>query len=144
MGWHEGCSDGSETTRNRLGFEGLKMDSTVTVEELKSRVRVFCEAREWDQFHGPKDLAIGVATEAGELLEHFRFKNDEQAVNQVSDPERRIAVAEELADVFFFVLRFAQRFNIDLHSALVDKIAKNDERYPIEKARGSNLKHSDR
>lgn len=119
------------------------MDSTATVEELKSRVRAFCEAREWDQFHGPKDLAIGVVTEAGELLERFRFMSDKQAAQQVSDPDRRAAVEEELADVLFFVLRFAQRFNVDLHSALVNKIAKNDERYPIEKARGRNLKHSD-
>ena len=119
------------------------MDSTTTVEELKGQVRAFCEAREWDQFHGPKDLAIGVATEAGELLEHFRFMSDEQATERISDPDRRPAVADELADVLFFVLRFAQRFNFDLHSVLLDKIAKNNQRYPVEKARGRNLKHSD-
>ena len=119
------------------------MDSTATIDELKNRVRAFCEARDWDQFHGPKDLAIGVATEASELLEHFRFMNDDEASSRLTEPERRQAIEEELADVLFFILRFAQRFDIDLDSALDRKIKKNDQRYPVEKARGSNLKHDE-
>jgi NTP pyrophosphatase (non-canonical NTP hydrolase) len=119
------------------------MDSTATIDSLKDRVRVFCEARDWDQFHGPKDLAIGVATEASELLEHFRFMNDEEASSRLAEPERRLSIEEELADVLFFILRFAQRFDVDLDSALAHKIKKNDDRYPVAKARGSNLKHDE-
>ena len=119
------------------------MDSTATIDALKDRVRAFCEARDWDQFHGPKDLAIGVATEASELLEHFRFMNDEEASSRLAEPERRQAIEEELADVLFFILRFAQRFNVDLDTALDHKIKKNDDRYPVDKARGSNLKHNE-
>jgi len=119
------------------------MDSTATIDSLKDRVRAFCEARDWDQFHGPKDLAIGVATEASELLEHFRFMNDEEASSRLAEPERRQAIEEELADVLFFILRFAQRFNVDLDTALDHKIKKNDDRYPVDKARGRNLKHDE-
>ena len=119
------------------------VDDETKVANLKSRVRTFCEARDWDQFHGPKDLAIGLATEAGELLEIFRFLSDEQCAAKLADPESRRAIENELADVFFFLLRFAQRFDIDLDAALAAKMKLNAERYPVEKSRGKNLKYGD-
>ena len=119
------------------------MDEGISIADLKKRVQKFCEDRDWDQFHGAKDLAIGVITEAAELLEHFRFLSDDQARRLLSSPRKRKEVAEELADVLFFVLRFAQRFKIDLEESFRKKLEKSATKYPIKKARGKNLKYTD-
>jgi NTP pyrophosphatase (non-canonical NTP hydrolase) len=113
-----------------------------TIDELIVRVKEFCEARDWDQFHGPKDLAIGVITEASELLEHFRFQSDEQADAILNDPKQRENIEDELADVLFFLLRFSQRFDIDLSAALQRKIKKSELKYPVDKSRGKNTKYT--
>lgn len=114
-----------------------------TIQELVNRVKQFCEERDWDQFHNPKDLAIGISTEANELLDIFRFKSEEQMVDIMSDHVRRKHVEEELADTFFFLLRFAQMNDIDLPEILEDKLKKNGEKYPVEKVKGKNLKYTE-
>ena len=113
-----------------------------SIEELTSLVRSFCEARDWDQYHGPKDLAIGVITEASELLEHFRFLSDEQALALLKNPSDKEEIEDELADVLFFLLRFSQRFDVDLGQALARKIEKSEKKYPVDKAKGSNKKYT--
>ena len=113
----------------------------VTVQELTDKVRKYCEARDWDQYHGPKDLAIGVITEASELLEHFRFLSEEQALELFEDEKSKEDIEDEIADVLFFLLRFSQRFDIDLERALCRKMEKSEKKYPVEKARGSNRKY---
>lgn len=118
-------------------------DSDVTILDAERMVQDFCEARDWDQFHNPKELAIGMVTESSELLELFRFKDSEQTRSLFSDPQKAEHIREELADVLFFTLRFAQMNDIDLSEALKDKIAKNDRKYPVEKSRGSNLKYDE-
>ena len=112
------------------------------IDEMINLVKNFCEDRDWDQFHNPKDLAIGISTEANELLDIFRFKSEEQ-MKQIMSSNKKEHVEEELADVFFFVLRFAQMNNIDLHQILIDKIDKNNKKYPVEKAKGRNEKYKD-
>ena len=119
------------------------MDDQASVAELKRKVQSFCEARNWDQFHNAKDLAIGILTEACELLEHFRFRSGKELSKLVANPSTRENIEDELADVLFFVLRFAQRFGIDLDEALIKKLEKNELRYPVGKARGSNQKYTD-
>lgn len=114
-----------------------------TVQELTEKVKAFCEERDWDQFHNPKDLAIGIATEAGELLDIFRFKSESDMKNIMSDQKKREHVEEEVADVLFFLLRFAQMNQINLKSALEQKIIKNAEKYPVDKARGRNEKYDE-
>ncbi len=118
------------------------MNTPTTVAELQALVQRFCEDRNWDQFHGAKDLAIGISTEAGELLEHFRFLDQGQVDALLTNQASREAVEDELADVLFFVLRFAQRYQVDLPVVLRRKIAKNAERYPVEKAKGRNEKYN--
>lgn len=118
-------------------------DPDTTLAALKERVVAFCEARDWDQFHGPKDLAIGIVTEASELLALFRFLSEEQVTALQADPAKRARVEEELADVLFFVLRFAERSGIDLATAFDAKMAKNATKYPVEKSRGSNRKYDE-
>lgn len=113
----------------------------VAVRELIEMVQIFCEDRDWDQYHNAKDLAIGISTEANELLDIFRFQNDADIKNIMESPERKTHVEEELADVLFFVLRFAQMNEIDLKEALEVKIEKNGLKYPVNKAKGSSKKY---
>lgn len=116
-------------------------DQSASFQEWKDRVQAFCAERDWDQFHGPKDLAIGAVTEASELLEEFRFLTEAQCAEKLLESEGRGAIADELADTLFFVLRFAARFDFDLASALERKLEKNAKKYPVEKSRGRNTKY---
>lgn len=118
-------------------------DENTRVNELKALVREFCEVREWDEFHCPKNLAAGLITEASELLEIFRFKSDEEVVEMMKDERYLSMVRDEIADVFYFVLRFAQRNDIDLTTSLREKLKKNEDRYPVETSKGSNRKYNE-
>lgn len=119
------------------------MDNNATIQKLKEIIKIFCEARDWDQFHNPKDLAIGVSTEANELLDLFRFKSEAEILEKFSDVNFKIKVENELADVFFFVLRFAQMNQIDLTTALQEKMKLSASKYPVETAKGSNKKYNE-
>jgi Predicted pyrophosphatase len=114
-----------------------------TILELTELVKCFCEERDWDQFHNPKDLAIGISTEANELLDIFRFKSEEDMRQIFSDMDKREHVEEEIADVLFFVLRFAQMNQIDLSDALQKKIEKNAMKYTVESSKGNNRKYNE-
>jgi NTP pyrophosphatase (non-canonical NTP hydrolase) len=114
-----------------------------SLEELKEKVRLFCEEREWDQFHDLKDLAIGLVTESAELLDLFRFKTREECEALLVDSARRERVLDEVADVLFFVLRLSGRYQLDLGAALEAKMRKNAAKYPVEKSRGSNRKYDE-
>lgn len=102
--------------------------------QLKMSIRRFAEEREWQQFHTPKDLAIGIVTEAAELLELHRFKAND------FEPD---AAADELADVMIFAIRYADVCGVDIYAAVTDKLLKNSERYPVETSRGSNRKYNE-
>lgn len=119
------------------------MDDTTTIEDLKQEIKHFCEERDWDQFHNPKDLAIGISTEANELLDIFRFKTEEQMKEIFLKEHARVHIEEEIADVLFFVIRFAQMNNLDLDTCLKNKMEKNARKYSVEKSRGNNLKYSE-
>lgn len=109
--------------------------------ELIESIKEFCEQRDWDQYHNPKDLAIGISTEAAELLDLFRFKNGNEIQQTLTN--RRELIEDELADVLFFVLRFAQMNDIDLKEALDHKMAKNAVKYPVDKVKGNNKKYNE-
>lgn len=119
------------------------MDSATSIQQLKDVVQKFCSDREWDQFHNPKDLAIGFSTEANELLDLFRYKSEAEIEQKFLDPNFKLKVEHELSDVFFFVLRFAQIRNIDLTKAFEVKMKHNADKYPVEKAKGSNKKYNE-
>ena len=121
----------------------MPKDQEKKIHELKELIREFCEARDWDQFHGAKDLAIGIATEASEVLEHFRFRSEKEIEKMFQNPDKRHEIEEEMADVLYFLVRMAQRYDVDLSDALEQKMKKNEKRYPIEKFRGSNEKYSE-
>ena len=119
------------------------MDNKTSIHELKEKVRTFCEERDWDQFHNAKELAIGIVTEASELLEHFRFKSEEQVNDMFKSDSKRQELTEEMADVLYFLVRLAQRYDIDLTTELDNKIKKNNEKYPVDKVKGCNKKYSE-
>ncbi|MBW8078135.1 MAG: nucleotide pyrophosphohydrolase [Gallionella sp.] len=108
---------------------------------LRSALRRFAAQRDWDQFHLPKNLAIALSVEASELLEHFQWMPDRKSA--ALPPGKRAEVREELADVLLYLIRLADKLDIDLVSAAVDKMALNAKKYPVDKARGSNKKYTD-
>jgi NTP pyrophosphatase (non-canonical NTP hydrolase) len=111
------------------------------IEALQLALREFAAAREWEQFHSPKNLASALAVESAELLEHFQWLTEEQSRNLAHG---KIAqVAEELADVLLYTLQLADKLGVDLRAAARDKIKKNQEKYPVERAKGRSTKYTD-
>jgi NTP pyrophosphatase (non-canonical NTP hydrolase) len=111
------------------------------LEELRLALRRFAAEREWDQFHSPKNLAMALSVEAAELLEHFQWLSD--AASSKLDPETRAKVSEELADVLLYLVRLADKLDVDLAVAASKKLKVNAAKYPIDKARGSSKKYSE-
>ena len=118
-------------------------DNVARVADLKQMVKKFSEERDWDQFHNAKDLAIGIVTEASELLETFRFKSEKEVESMFENDSTAKNIRDELADIFYFALRLAQKYNIDVSKSLDEKIKDNARRYPVETAKGSNKKYTE-
>lgn len=118
-------------------------DDASTVTELKETIRQFVDEREWRQFHTPKDLAVGLSIEAAELLEHFRFRSNEEIEEQLKESASRQAIGHELADVLYFVLPICEQLDMDASALLREKMAISARRYPVEKARGRNAKYTE-
>lgn len=118
-------------------------DRATTVADLKARVRQFVVERDWDQYHFPKDLAIGLAIEAAELLEHFRFRSNDEIAERLQDSDFLQGVGRELADVLYFTVLMCHNLGLDAAQILDEKLALSAQRYPVEKARGRNLKYTE-
>lgn len=111
------------------------------LEELKQRQRAFVAERDWEQFHSPKNLAMALAVEAAELVELFQWLTEEQSA--ALDATLRGRAAEELADVLWFLVRIADRLNVDLLAAAEHKFAHNERKYPVERVRGRARKYDE-
>ena len=109
--------------------------------ELQRRLRDFAAARDWDQFHSPKNLSMALSVEAAELVEQFQWLTEQESRNP--DSERRERVRLELADVFIYLLRLAEKLDVDLLRAANDKIALNERKYPAARVRGDSRKSTD-
>lgn len=120
-----------------------ELDNQDSVAALMRRVEQFCVIRDWDKFNNPKDLSIGVSTEANELLDIFRFKTEAQMDKMMNDPDYREHIGEEIADTLFFLLRFCAKYNFTPGEILVDKIEKNNKKYPVNTVKGKNLKRQE-
>src|SRR3954462_8829920 len=107
-----------------------------TLDELTAALRAFADARDWRQFHDPKNLAMLVASEAGELLAEYRWVPGDAADARSREPEARARIADEIADVGIALLLLCDRIGLDLAAAIQDKLAKNAARYPVETSRG--------
>lgn len=114
---------------------------SMTLEEITARICAFRDARDWMQFHNPKELAVAITAEAGELLQHFVWQQPQQLEQRVKDrlPELR----DEMADVGILLLELAHNLGVDLGQAMLDKLDRNELRYPVARARGSNAKYNE-
>jgi dCTP diphosphatase len=108
---------------------------------LRDALRAFAAQRDWDQFHSPKNLAVALSVEAAELLQNFQWLTDEQSTTLSSEVAAR--VREEMADVLLYLIRLADKLDVNLLEAAESKIELNALRYPIEKARGSSRKYTE-
>lgn len=111
-------------------------DSETSVARLKEIVDRFVGRRDWHQFHTPKNLAMSLAIEAAELMEHFQWLTPEQSRQVAADPDKLAAVSDELADVCAYLLAMANELKLDLSTALAEKMAKNEAKYPADQYRG--------
>lgn len=116
-------------------------EGDAALERLRDRLRDFAEARDWNQFHSPKNLAIALSVEAGELLEHFQWLSDLESLRLPKD--KLMKVTEELADVLLYLLRIADVLKVDLIKSGDNKIDANARKYPIERSRGSAKKYTE-
>ena len=105
------------------------------IKKITETLIAFRDERDWEQFHNPKDLALAINVEAGELLELFLWKN--------SDEANKEKVKEELADVFAFAFMLAEKYKFDVKEIVIEKLKKNAEKYPIEKAKGTAKKYNE-
>jgi dCTP diphosphatase len=112
-----------------------------TLDHLKTRLREFAVVRDWEQFHSPKNLAMALIVEAAELVENFQWLTEEQSASLPLD--KLAEVEQELADIQIYLIRLADRLNIDLEQAVNAKIELNERRYPAEKVRGSAKKYTE-
>ncbi|QFU85409.1 nucleotide pyrophosphohydrolase [Amycolatopsis sp. YIM 10] len=102
----------------------------MTIEDLIQRLREFADARDWEQFHTPKNLVMALSGEAGELTSLFQWLTPEESANWRSDPELEANVLDEIADVTLYLVRLADVLGIDLYAAAAAKIERNEVRFP--------------
>jgi len=112
-----------------------------SIDTLTAEIRAFRDARDWKQFHNPKELAVAITAEAGELLQHFVWQSPAQSELRVLD--RKDALSSEMADIAILLFEMADNCGINLAHAIRAKLARNEERYPVDKARGSNKKYNE-
>src|SRR5262249_10138690 len=125
------------------GFlNAMMIDHKTTVSELKELVRTFSRERDWEQFHHPKDLGVALACEVGEVLEHFRYRGNEAIAASLDQDENRRALAHELADCLWLLLRLADVCGVDLASSLQEKVALAAVKYPIDQSYGRPDKYT--
>jgi NTP pyrophosphatase (non-canonical NTP hydrolase) len=118
-------------------------DSLTTVADLRDLVQRFVDARDWRQFHSPKNLSMAMAIEVAELMEHFQWIEPEESRRANEDPQKLNAVSEELADVLCYALAIANELGIDVSRAMHAKMKKNELKYPADEYRGvASLKSS--
>ena len=111
--------------------------------EITVRIRAFRDARDWMQFHNPKNLACSIVLEAAELLEHFQWKTPEESAAYAADPANKAQISTEIADVAVYLIELADNLGIDLLTAIDQKMAINEAKYPVEKAKGSAAKYTE-
>ena len=121
----------------------MAKDHETSFQDFKDKIKLFCEDRDWDQFHSAKDLATALIIEAAELLEHFRWKTPQEEKALFDNPEKKEHIGDEMADVLYFLLRLSQMYDIHISEALERKMEKNNKKYPIEKFKGSSKKYNE-
>ncbi len=115
--------------------------SSTDLNTLKQRLREFAKARDWDQFHSPKNLSMALSAEVAEIIGHFQWLTEEQSKNL---PQNKLDEVEtELADTLIYLIRLADKLDVDLLAAAISKIELNEQKYPVEKAKGNAKKYTE-
>ena len=109
---------------------------------IQSRLRKFSEERDWEQFHNPKNITMALSVEVAELVEIFQWSNS-GGLDEINDPDTKVQIEKEIADIFNYLLKLTDMLNIDLEKAALNKIEENDAKYPVEKFKGISKKYSD-
>lgn len=117
-----------------------KIKAMSDIKTLTEKIKKFRDARDWKQFHNPKDLALSLTLEATEVLEHFQWKNPKEIEEYIKSNKEDIG--EELADVLYWVLLISNDLKIDIRKALEKKIKRNEKKYPVSKAKGKHTKYN--
>jgi dCTP diphosphatase len=112
-----------------------------TLDDLARRLQRYADARDWNQFHSPKNLATALSVEVAEILEHFQWLTQEES--RALREEKLAEIREEIGDVLIYLVRLADVLDIDPMEAALDKLAKNEEKYPAERVRGKALKYTE-
>lgn len=120
------------------GFETNLMNTI----ELQEKIREFVRARDWEKYHDPKNLSMALAGEAGELLEIFQWLSPEESTKVMQDPKTATQVRHELADIFVYLLRLSDKLEVSLESAVCEKLALNEKKYPIHLSKGIATKYT--
>jgi NTP pyrophosphatase (non-canonical NTP hydrolase) len=123
-----------------VGREAPMNDAQTRVQELRLLIAEFVAARQWERYHDPKNLAMSIAIEAAELMEHFQWVRSDEVAQLLRDESVRSEVQDELADVVCYVLALANVLDLDLSAAVTEKVRKNGEKYPAERFQGSYRK----
>lgn len=123
--------------------ESVRNDKNTTLDELKGIIAKFISERDWDGYHHPKEVAVSLSVEVGELLEIFQWMDKLPVEELKKNPELMERLRDELADVFGYTLDFADRLGIDITQAYLNKMQKNREKYPIHKSKGNHKKYTE-
>jgi NTP pyrophosphatase (non-canonical NTP hydrolase) len=113
----------------------------MSIREITEKILAFRDARDWKQFHNPKDMALSLVLEAAEVMEHFQWKSKEEIDTYIVEHKKEIA--DDLADVFYWVLLISHDLNINIAEASKEKLAEADKKYPVEKAKGTHTKYTE-
>src|SRR5690606_30264884 len=113
----------------------------MNIKDLQRKIVDFRDARDWKQFHNPKDLSLSLVLEASEVLEHFQWRNGNEIINHIE--KNKADISEELADVLWYLLLLSEEMNIDLTQAVEQKLEKNIKRYSVEKSKGNHKKYTE-
>lgn len=121
-----------------------KTDKSVKIHELRDITTTFMKERDWEQFHTPKEMAVALSIEVGELLELFLWKKDKEIALQLAkDKQFKECVEDEFADIFLTCLELANNLDIDISTIFLNKLKKIERKYPIEKSKGNKKKYTE-
>jgi NTP pyrophosphatase (non-canonical NTP hydrolase) len=116
---------------------------TINVEKINAEVSKFIEERDWDQFHSIKNLSMALSVETSELVEIFQWLKEAESNEVSTNPKLKSRVEEEISDIFIYLMRIAIKSEVNIEEAVLSKIQKNSEKYPVEKAKGSAKKYTE-
>ena len=118
------------------------MTHKITLDEIKKKIKLFVQARDWEKFHSPKNISMSIAIEAAELMEHFQWLTVEQSKKMLKDKNRREEIEDELADIAIYVLDFCNVSGVNIDKAILRKLEKSSKKYPVHLVKGKADKYT--